>query len=68
MKWHGLSNLVGIALRYDASFSLEGVPFISLKVHQPLVCAFKALFIVLFIKALFTEERNALYIGVADVF
>lgn len=43
-------------------------PFISLKEHQPLVCAFKALFIVLFIKALFTEGRNALFIGVADVF
>ena len=59
--------MVGIALRYDVSFSLI-VPIFPLKVHQPLVCAYKALFIVLFIKALFTEGRNALFNGVTGVF
>ena len=32
------------------------------------MCVFKALFIVLFIKALFTDGRNALFIGVVSVF
>ena len=32
------------------------------------MCVFKALFIVLFIKALFTDGRNTLFIGVVSVF
>jgi len=67
MKSHGQSNLVGIALRYDVSFSLKVPHLFPLKSISLSYARLKALFIDLFIKALFTDDRNALFIGVARV-